>query len=143
MLFGQHCWQPNHKWEAPLIITEGELDCLSVAQAFNLKWPVVSITKGAGHAVNQIKDNLEYIESFPEVILCFDNDDAGHDAMVEVAHLIKPGNCKITTLPEKDASDLLRANRQQDLVNAIYNSTPFRPDGLVAGDEIWQEIIKL
>ena len=142
MLFGQHCWQPNHKWEAPLIITEGELDCLSVAQAFNLKWPVVSITKGAGHAVNQIKDNLEYIESFPEVILCFDNDDAGHDAMVEVAHLIKPGKCKITTLPEKDASDLLRANRQQDLVNAIYNSTPFRPDGLVAGDEIWQEIIK-
>lgn len=142
MLFGQHCWQPNKKWDAPLIITEGELDCLSIAQAFNLKRPVVSITKGAGGAVKNIKDNLEYIESFPEVILCFDMDDAGHDAMIEVAHLIKPGKCKITTLPEKDASELLQQNRQQDLVNALYNSTPFRPDGLVSGDEIWEEIIK-
>ena len=36
ILYGQWVWEPNKKWDAPLIITEGEIDCLSIAQAFNL-----------------------------------------------------------------------------------------------------------
>ena len=142
ILYGQWVWEPNKKWDAPLIITEGEIDCLSIAQAFNLSRPVVSITKGCGGAVKNIKDNYEYIDSFPSVILCFDSDEAGQDALLEVAPLIKPGKCSIATLPVKDANELLSQNRTQDLVNAIYNAKPYKPEGVVTGDAIWEEVIK-
>ena len=53
LLFGQNKFQPqkNLNYPQPLIITEGEIDCLTVAQVFNFKRPVVSLTKGAGNAV--------------------------------------------------------------------------------------------
>ena len=79
----------------------------------SIKRPVVSLTKGAGHAVNQIKENLEWVESFPEVILCFDADEAGDKATKKVAELLSYGKCKIVQLPEKDPNELLMQNRQQ------------------------------
>lgn len=145
LLFGQNKFQPqkNLNYPQPLIITEGEIDCLTVAQVFNFKRPVVSLTKGAGHAVNQIKENLEWVESFPEVILCFDADEAGDKATKKVAQLLSYGKCKIVQLPEKDPNELLMQNRQQDLMQAIYNAKPHKPEGIVTGDEIWEEIIKV
>ena len=43
-LFGQQLWQAGGK---RIVITEGEIDALSVSQAFNNSWPVVSLPNGA------------------------------------------------------------------------------------------------
>jgi len=42
--FGQHLFKGGKK----LVITEGEIDCLSVSQVFENKYPVVSLPLGAG-----------------------------------------------------------------------------------------------
>ena len=42
VLFGQHLWNSGRK----LVITEGELDCMSVSQVQGNKWPVVSLGQG-------------------------------------------------------------------------------------------------
>lgn len=60
-----------------LVITEGEIDALSVSQAQGNKYPVVSIPNGAQGAKKAILNNLAWVESYERVILAFDMDEAG------------------------------------------------------------------
>ena len=60
-LWGQHLWGSSGK---SVVITEGELDCLSVAQAFGCKWPVVSLPDGAQAAPRAIKQAYEWLCGF-------------------------------------------------------------------------------
>jgi twinkle protein len=127
-LFGQHLWRGGGK---RLVITEGEIDALSVAQVFNLSWPVVSIPLGAGNAVKSIKRNLEYVEGYDVVVFMFDMDDAGRKAAAECARLLTPGKAHIAELPLKDANEMLVAGRGGDITKAVYEARPFRPGGIV------------
>jgi hypothetical protein len=43
-----------------IVVTEGEIDCLSVAELQKCKWPVVSIPTGAPSAKKALAANLEY-----------------------------------------------------------------------------------
>ncbi|WP_458098582.1 toprim domain-containing protein [Roseomonas sp. WA12] len=95
-LFGQQLWRGGGK---RLVITEGELDCLSVAQAFNLSWPVVSVKRGAKGAVKDVKQSLEFVEGYENVCLWFDADEHGRKAREEVALLITPGKVRIVETP--------------------------------------------
>lgn len=138
-LFGQKMWKPGGK---RVVIAEGEIDALSVSQAQGNKWPVVSIPNGAQGAVAAIKKNLEWVSSFDEVVLMFDMDEPGEEAAIKVAELLPPGKAKIAHLPEKDANEMLVTNRLDELVSAIWQAKPFRPDGLVNIEDLVDEIDK-
>ncbi len=125
-LFGQHIWGSGGKM---LIITEGEIDAMSVSQIQGNKYPVVSIPSGASGAKKAIKANLDWIESFAKVIFAFDNDDPGRAAAHECAMLLRPGKAHIATFPLKDASDMLVAGQVQEVVSCIWQAKPYRPDG--------------
>ena len=43
------------------------------------KWPVVSIKSGAAGGARDVKNSLEFLESFDTVVICFDSDTAGKD----------------------------------------------------------------
>lgn len=140
-LFGQQLWAPGGK---QLVITEGEIDCLSVAQALSpkLNWPVVSIPNGAQSALKSIKANLTFVESFSTIILCFDMDEPGQKAAREVAAILRPGSVKIAQLPggRKDASDCLQAG--DDLGSIIrFQSADYRPDGIINAADIWDTLV--
>lgn len=137
VLFGQHLWNEGGK---KLVITEGEIDCMSVSQVQGNKWPVVSIPNGAQGAVAAIKKSLEWVTSFDEVVIMFDMDEPGQEAAQKVAELLPPGKAKIAELPEKDANELLQQNRGQEIVTAIWNARSYRPDGLVSIDEILEQV---
>lgn len=137
-LFGQHKWKGNQKM---IVITEGELDCLSVSQIQKNKWPVVSVPSGAQSAKKYIKKSLEYLESFESVVLLFDNDDAGNKASIECAQLFTPKKAKIAKLPLKDASDMLVANREQELINSIWAAKPYSPEGIISGEDCWDYLV--
>lgn len=139
VLFGQHLWNAGGK---KLVITEGEIDCMSVSQVQGNKWPVVSIPNGAQGAVAAIKKSLEWVISFDEVVIMFDMDEPGQEAAQKVAELLPPGKAKIAELPEKDANELLQQNRGQEIVTALWNARAYRPDGLVSIDEILAEVEK-
>ena len=131
-LFGSHLWSSGKK----IVITEGEIDAMSVSQAQGNKWPVVSIPNGAPGAKKAIQKNLEYLSGFDEVILMFDMDDVGRAAIEECAQLFHPGKCKVATLTMKDPNELLKHGREQEIITAIWNAKPYRPDGIVSLSEI-------
>jgi len=130
-LFGQH----RCRGKGPLlVITEGEIDAMSVAQAFP-GVDVVSLPNGADSAAKYVGQNLEFIEGYNEVVLMFDNDKPGQKAIDAAASLITPGKAKVVGWPGdvKDANDLLKAGRTKEIRELIYHSRVYRPDGVVAG----------
>jgi twinkle protein len=139
VLFGQHLWAAGGK---RLVLTEGEIDCLTVSQVQGNKWPVVSIPNGAQGAVASVKKSLEWVCSFDEVVIMFDMDEPGQEAAVKVAELLPPGKAKIASLSAKDANELLQEDKAQEIVTAIWQARPFRPDGLVSIDELIEDIEK-
>ena len=138
VLFGSNLWNNGKK----LVVTEGEIDAMSVSQAQNNKWPVVSIPNGAQGAKKSLTKYLDYLNGFEEVILMFDMDEPGRKASAECAGLFAPGKCKIASLPLKDANECIQAGREQDIIQAIWNAKPYRPDGLVSVADLMDELTK-
>ncbi|PPE71461.1 topoisomerase [Caldimonas thermodepolymerans] len=134
-LFGQHLFRHGGKM---VVVTEGEIDALSVAQALALKWPAVSIPNGAHGAVKAIKAQLEWLASYDSIILWFDNDKAGRDAVAAVAPLLPPGKVKIVTAPGdcKDANDVLTRVGVSEVQRLVWDAPTYRPDGIVMGEDI-------
>lgn len=134
-LFGQHLWKPGKR----LVITEGELDAISFASVAP-GWPVVSIPTGAASAVSAIKRNIEFVNGFTEVVIMFDNDEDGLKFAPRAAEVIQPGKASIVTLPLKDANEMLKAGRVKELSSSVWQASPYRPDGILNGQEIWNEV---
>ena len=134
-LFGQQRFKAKGK---RLVITEGEIDAMSISQAFQNKWEVVSVPNGASNAHKYVAQNLEFCMGYPEVVIAFDNDTPGREASERVALLFKPGQAKIVHWEDgiKDANDLLKAGRVKDITIAIYEAKVWRPDGIVNGSEL-------
>ena len=125
-----------------ITITEGELDALSVYEMFNKQYDVVSLRSGASNAAKEIKEQLEWLESYEHIVICFDNDKAGDAALEQVKDLFSPNKLRIVKLPLKDASDMLMANRVKDFTQAWWNAKVYRPDGIVAGTETWDALVE-
>ncbi len=128
LLFGQHLWRDEGK---RLVITEGEIDAMSVSQAQGNKWPVVSVPNGAQGAAKAIAASIEWIEHFETVIFCFDSDEPGVDAAKKCASILSPGKAAIAHLPLKDANDMLLAGKTKELIDALWAAKTWRPDGVV------------
>lgn len=134
-LYGQHLWPATGK---RVVITEGEVDAMSVAQAFGLSWPVVSVPGGAGNAPAAIRRELKWLMGYDEVVLWFDNDEPGREATKQCAPLFKPGQVKIAKHIEgrKDANDFLVEGAIKELCRAVYDALPWRPEGIVRFGEL-------
>lgn len=133
LLFGQHLFRDGGK---KVIVTEGEIDCLTVSQAFGNRYPVVSLISGAQGARNDIKKAYEWLTSYEEVVLCFDMDEPGRKAAAECAALLPPGKAKIVSLPLKDANEMWLADREKELISAVFDAKTYRPDGILNGKDI-------
>ena len=140
-LYGQHMWGGGGK---KLIVTEGEIDCLSVAETQGQgKWPVVSLPNGAAGALRDCKKQLEFLESFDSVILMLDQDEPGIAAANEISELLTPGKARIATLPRKDASECLMANTPGEITSAMWSARVVRPDGIVCTSDLWEDVIEV
>ena len=132
--FGMNIWRSGGK---RIYITEGELDCLSVATAIKGKYPVISINNGAQSAKKDLSKHLDFLNSYEEIILWFDNDKPGRKAVAEVAALFTPGKVKtVDSSPYKDANDILKAKGIAGVTKYYYEAKNFTPAGIVnANDE--------
>ena len=138
-LFGQHLWREGGR---KLVITEGEIDAMSVSQLFGLKWPVVSVPNGAQGAAKSLKKELEWVLTFDEVIFMFDNDEAGQAATLECVALFPPGTCKVAAFELKDANAMLVEGRGAEVVQAFWDAKVYRPDGIIGIGDIKQAALK-
>lgn len=137
-LYGAHLWNGGKK----IVITEGEIDCLSVAEVFQCKYPVVSIPLGVGSAKKACAAHYEYFDSFDEIILMFDMDDAGREATTEAAEVLPAGKVKVAVLPMKDANECLVAGQGKAIIDAIWNAQPYMPDGVVDAMSLLERVLE-
>lgn len=135
-LFGQQIWSGTGK---KIVITEGEIDAITVAQVQGLKWPAVSLINGASGAKRDLSNNLEFLSGYEEIILMFDMDEPGREAVEEAVKILPFGKAKIAQLPLKDANECLLAGRSQDIIQAIWNAKPWTPDGILSVEDIADE----
>lgn len=135
-LFGRQLWGSGRK----IVVTEGEIDCLTVAQIQGGKYPTVSVPLGAKAAKAACAANYEYFDQFDEIILMFDMDEPGRLASTECAEVLPGGKVKIAVLPLKDANECLLAKRSKDVIDAIWNASPYIPDGVVSAKSLLARI---
>lgn len=133
-LFGQELFDGGRS----ITITEGEIDAMSVYQA-NGGFPVVSLNGGTGNVEKNIKDNLEWICRFNEIVLMFDSDEAGREASAAAAAILPPGRVKIATLPYKDANECLAQNDSKAIVQAYFNAKLYSPDEIIHVKDVERE----
>ena len=132
-LFGQHLFPATGK---RVVITEGELDAASCSEAMP-GWPMVSLPSGAAAARKSVQRALQWLQGYEEIVLFFDNDEAGRKAAEDAAGVLPPGKTKIARLEEyKDASDALQVNDTEAIRRAIWDAKPYRPDGIVDGKSL-------
>ena len=136
--FGQHLFPSTGK---RVVITEGELDAVSCYEAMS-GWPMVSLLSGAAAARKAIQRYLEWLQGYEEIVLFFDNDDAGRKATEEACQVLPPGKVKIANLlgDYKDASDALSVNDSHAVCKAIWDAKPYRPDGIIEGKSLLEVV---
>ena len=133
-LFGQNLFRAGGKF---VTICEGELDAMATYEMFGSKWPAVSVNNGA-NCVDNIKANIEWLDSFETVVICFDNDEAGRDAAKRIAPILGPNKCKILTLAKhKDASDYLNSGDGKAFYDEWWSdSKPFTVSGVATLEDM-------
>lgn len=167
-LFGQDVSESVERRKTNIIITEGQWDCLSVYQAAtdnvkNTKWEnlepfVVSIPLGTANAAESVLQNFQYISSFNEVTVFFDNDEAtqaetkkgilkGREASEAVFSTLVGEGIGLFQLeavePHKDSSDYVQAGEWRELAKLIsFGREPYKPEKIVKiGDIDFEELI--
>ena len=136
-LYGEHLWQAGGKM---VTVCEGEIDALTVSQVTGNKWAVVSVPNGAQGAHKAVARSLEWLSSFEKVVFCFDNDQAGREASQKCSLMLPIGKARIATLPLKDPNEMLMAGRGSEIVQAQWSAKPYRPDGVVLGEDMWEKV---
>ena len=138
-LFGQHLWRDGGK---RLVITEGEIDAMTISQAFGNKWQVVSVPSGASSAKKYLQQQIEWLEKFEEVVLAFDSDPAGIEAIDKCVPLFTAGRVKVASFhPYKDANAMLMAEGSGNIAGCIFEAKVYRPDGILSGNDLTVEAL--
>ena len=140
VLFGQQLFKNEGRF---VTVVEGELDALAAFEMLGSKFPVVSVSKGAAGAVKDFKQNLEWLEGFENVVICFDNDTAGREAADKCAQILSPNKARIVSLTAfKDASDYLTNNKVRDFTSEWWEAKTYRMTGIVTLEDAWSDFVK-
>lgn len=137
-LYGMHLWRDGGKM---VVVTEGEIDAITVSQLQGNKWPVVSLPNGAAGARRDLAKHVDWLERFEKVILMFDNDEPGNAAVTECVDLFSPGKVFVARLELKDANEMHLAGKGAAVIDAIWGAKAYRPDGIVTAIEVVDEAL--
>jgi twinkle protein len=138
-LFGQNLFHSGNKY---VTIVEGELDALAAYQLTGSQWSVVSVRNGAKAALKDCKEQYEWLNSFENVVICFDGDAPGREAAKEVAELFGQKAKIFQHLDgHKDACDYLKAGDTKEFIKAWWSAKEYRPEGVVTVRDIKERML--
>jgi len=118
--------------DGPIVITEGEMDALSVMQAGYIR--AVSLPDGwtAEGGKREVLVQAEAdLRKSPFVIVAGDNDDAGQSLPRTVANILAGHDVRYVTWPEgcKDANDVLVSYGEGELARCLTEAKRMDPEG--------------
>lgn len=161
-MFGQDVAESVSRKRNTLVITEGQLDAMSVYQSLvdnvkdtkysGLEPFVVSIPLGTANAVESVLHNKDFAKSFDSLCIFFDDDSCtpqekkkgilkGHEAREALAGALLDECLPITTVtPDhgyKDASDYLQNSKSTELAKLVqFGKRPFSLEKVIRASEI-------
>lgn len=140
-LFGQNVF-PSAK---RLLITEGELDCLSAYQMLS-KWKVAVVSLPTGANDKAILDNMKYINQFikgnKELILCLDNDTVGQELTKKLSSMFPSAKC-MDMKHHKDANAYLTEGDEALFVDEFWNAERYKPSTIVRVSDVLADVLKV
>lgn len=149
-LFGQ--WRFKNSSGKYLVITSGEIDCLS---AFTMlenyrkgrssdfePVPCVSGTVGEKGSAKQIQNQYEWINKFSRVVYFPDQDAAGQEAMHKIAKVVPKGKLFIASLPHKDVNEMLQKGKEKQFISAFYDAKAYSPAGIVGSEDLYSQMVE-
>ena len=157
-MFGQNLLQKGGR---KLIIVEGEEEVPATRRSIlnslkgtkyegKIEPNVVSINCGTANAAENVAHNLEFVQSFSELVLALDSDEAtakevtkgimkGKEAKEEIAGLLLTDNIYTITHPQgcKDARECLVKGYSIELGKILaFGLEKYSPEKIVSGDDV-------
>lgn len=125
------------KAEDPVIIVEGEFDCLAL-HSQGIK-NVVSTSVGA----NAIKPEwIDALEKFKNITLVYDSDEPGQKGAKELGKRLDIDRCRNVVLPEKDANDFFLSGRTAEEFKNIVDSASYFPvENIQTMEQVFKNLI--
>ena len=128
-LWGKQFFDPGSR--DSITISVGMYDAPSLWQVTNGRTASVCCQSDQS-AKKECADNYDYINSFDKIILCFDNDESGRQAMHEVASLFDFNKVyKVELTKYKDANDYLQNDDAPNLYKVWNAARKLTPDNLI------------
>lgn len=102
---------------SPLLICEGEPDCLSAIEAGFTN--AVSVPLGSTN-FHWIEENWDWLEQFDNIIVCSDNDEAGYKMQKEVVYRLGSWRTRVVEVPRFYETADCKKLPVNDLNEALY-----------------------
>lgn len=135
-----------------ILIVGGEEDAHAAYQMFkeyadskgsDFVTAVVSVTTGETSAQKQIAANYEFLNSFDQIIIGFDNDDAGKEGTDKIISSLPKGKIKIATWTKgKDPNEILMKGQHRSFIQDFYAAKQYVPAGVLSSDSLYEKIIE-
>ena len=138
-LFGRNKFPAGSN--STVTITEGELDALSLYQV--TRTPTVSV-RSSSSAVLDCTLDRSWLNSFERIVIAFDGDGPGRDAVAGVAKLFDFNKVVVVKFPggnRKDANDFLQAGERSELMTLWKNAKRYLPDTVVSDFDTFKKIL--
>lgn len=147
-LSGSHKFTSGGKW---LLIVGGEECKLAAAQMLRDyqiqrkqedydRIAVVGIHCGEGSLSKVCANSYDFLDTFEEIILCMDNDEAGRKSVQEAVKVLPEGKVKVMTTSLKDCSEMLQQGKQKQFISNFYDAKPLVSTGIQTATEASQGI---
>lgn len=140
VLFG---WQAIPDSAREVVLTEGEIDALSMA---TFGFPALSVPYGGGGKGKQnwIENEFDRLARFEKIYLALDMDEPGEQAAIEIASRLGRHRCYRVTLPAKDANECLMSGIARDVIaTAIACAANLDPEGLKSAAQFEGRVVRL
>lgn len=138
ILFG---WQAVIPDMRSIVITEGEIDAMSIRQ---LGVSALSVPFGGGKGSKQdwIEHEFDRLQQFDCIFLAMDMDEVGKAATAEISERLGMDRCRIVHLPQKDPNACLMAGMTpQDLLGLLSKAKSHDPSELKTVEDFRDDII--
>lgn len=142
-LSGSHKFTSGGKW---ILIVAGEEDKLAAAQMLRDyqiqrkqedydRIAVVGIHCGEGSLAKVCANSYDFLDTFEEIILCMDNDEAGRKSVQEAVKVLPENKVKVMTTSLKDCSEMLQQGKQKQFISDFYSAKPLIETGIKSASE--------
>jgi len=113
-------------------VTEGELDALSIYQMMDHRFinPVVSLPS-ATPSKKLWEKCADWLNSFDQIILSVDKDDAGDAVAARMAKMFPNKVYRVDHGDYKDANDYLKAGKQKEFMSAWWGAQKYVPENVL------------